>query len=75
MKSSEPFSQDPVKALGQSITILKIQESTGSMYRLPVDGTQRIKLHVLLLSFILVCLLKRSLSAYLFIMMDLCVTF
>ncbi|PKI54650.1 hypothetical protein CRG98_024935, partial [Punica granatum] len=40
MKSSEYISPTPIKALGQSITILKIQELTGSMYRLPVDGLE-----------------------------------
>lgn len=52
MKSSESVSPMSVKALGQSITILKIQELTGSMYRLPVDGMQCINLPILLLSFV-----------------------
>lgn len=38
MGNSSSLSTEPIKALGQSITLLKIQELIGNMYRLPVVG-------------------------------------
>lgn len=40
-KSSNSLSTVPIKALGQSITLLKIQELVGNLYSLPVDGVSR----------------------------------
>lgn len=39
MKTFLPVSPMPVKALGQSITSLKVKEMIGSTYMLPIDGT------------------------------------
>ncbi|KAK4762740.1 hypothetical protein SAY86_008508 [Trapa natans] len=39
-KTSVSIPQVPVKALGQSITIFKIEELTGSIYKLPVDEVE-----------------------------------
>lgn len=38
MKNSESNSAVPTKELGKSITLLKVQELIGKMYRLPKSG-------------------------------------